>query len=306
MNLLRPGIVALAVGLVIRLAAGQAAPADTRAAAPAVTLVEKPWEKLSHKKLMEFGEKALGTDPHAWQHGETEHFVFHFHELSDAQKVGELAEAYYRQIQMDLGVTQDRLARKNHVFIYDDEDAWQQFVKIIRLDEWAMGVARRTELFLYSPRGRGFAIGSLGHEISHCIFYRFVSNPIPLWLNEGFAEFESGHAYAQFKGLDERRVRGWGGGAIFPLKRLLAATKYPKEEEIPLFYATSERLVRFLLTTQDRRKFLPFVQMVASGAKSEDALLFLYHDRFKSFTAFAEAFDKFNQPPADKYRRSQP
>ena len=303
MILLRLGIVALAVALVAHRAAGQTAPPAPRAAAPAVTLVEKPWEKLSHKKLMEFGEKALGADPHAWLHGETEHFVFHFHELADAQKVGELAEAYYRQIQIDLGVTQDRLARKNHVFIYDDEEAWQQFVKIIRLDEWAMGVARRTELFLYSPRGRGFAVGSLGHEITHCIFYRFESNPIPLWLNEGFAEFESGHAYAKFKGINERYVPGRGGGVRFPLQRLLTATKYPKEEEIPQFYATSERLVRFLLTTQDRKKFLPFVEMVAKGAKSEDALLFLYHDRFKSFAAFADAFDKFNQPPADKYRR---
>jgi hypothetical protein len=301
MTSLRFGIVALAVALALHRAAGQTTPAP--AAAPVVTLVEKPWEKISHKKLMEFGEKAIGSDPHTWQHGETEHFVFHFHELSDAQKVGELAEAYYRQVQQDLGVTQDRLARKNHVFIYDDEEAWQQFVKIIRLDEWAMGVARRTELFLYSPRGRGFAIGSLGHEITHCIFYRFVSNPIPLWLNEGFAEFESGHAYAKFKGINERYVVGRGGVATFPLKRLLAATKYPKEEEIPQFYATSERVVRFLLTTQDRKKFLPFVLMVASGAKSEDAVLFHYHDQFKNFAAFADAFDKFNQPPADKYRR---
>ncbi len=305
MSSLRFGFITLAVALVAHGAAGQTPPADARAAVPAVALVEKPWEKLSHKKLMEFGEKALGPDPHMWRHGETEHFVFHFHELSDAQKVGELAEAYYRQIQIDLGVNQDRLARKNHVFIYDDEEAWQQFVKVIRLDEWAMGVARRTELFLYSPRGRGFATGSLGHEIAHCIFYRFVSNPIPLWLNEGFAEFERGHAYAKFKGLDERRVAG-GSHAGFPLKRLFAATKYPKEEEVSSFYATSERVVRFLLTTQDRRKFLPFVQMVAGGAKSEDALLFLYHDTFKSFSVFAEAFDRFNHPPVDKYGRPLP
>jgi len=69
------------------------------------------------------------------------------------------------------------------------------------------------------------------------------------------------------------------------------------------FYAASERLVRFLLTQQDRRRFLPFVQMVASGAKSEDALLFIYHDQFKSFAEFAAAFEKFNQPPA---KRNEP
>lgn len=291
MILLRLGIVLLAVALTAPRAAGQTPAA--RAAAPAVKLVEKPWEKLSSKKLMEFGEKALGGEPQAWKHGETEHFVFHFQELADAQQVGELAEAYYRQIQADLGVTQDRLTRKNHVFIFNDGDKWQQFVQIVRIGEWAMGVARRTELFLFSPKGSRFATGALGHEITHCIFYRFVPNPVPLWLNEGFAEFESIHAYAKFRGLDETR---YGSRPIlYPLKPLLAATRYPKEE-VWKFYAASERLVRFLLTRQDRRKFLPFVQMVASGAKTEDALLFIYHDSFKTFAEFAAAFEKFNQP----------
>lgn len=294
MILLRLGIVTLAVVLVPLRAASQAP-------APRGSLVEKPWEKLSHKKLMEFGEKALGADPQKWKHGETEHFVFHFQELADAQMVGELAEAYYRQIQSDLGVTQDRLARKNHVFIFNDKDEWQKFVKIVRIGEWAMGVARRTELFLFSPQGSRFAAGALGHEITHCIFYRFVPNPVPLWLNEGFAEFESLHAYAKFRGLDETRYDN-RRPVHYPLKQLLAATKYPKEK-VSKFYAASERLVRFLLTQQDRRKFLPFVQMVASGAKSEDALLFIYHDQFKTFAAFADAFEKFNQPPA---KRNEP
>jgi hypothetical protein len=287
MVLVRLGIVVLVVALVPLRTAGQAP-------APRGMLVEKPWEKLSHRRLMECGEKALGGDPHKWKHGETEHFVFHFQELADAQQVGELAEAYYRQVQSDLGVTQDRLTRKNHVFIFNDRDEWQSFFKRARLDDGAMGIASRTELFLLNPAGSRFATGMLGHEITHCIFYRFVSNPVPLWLNEGFAEFESVHAYAKFRGLDETRY-GSRRPVHYPLKQLLSATKYPKEE-VSKFYAASERLVRFLLTEQDRRKFLPFVQMVASGAKSEDALLFIYHDQFKSFAAFADAFEKFNQP----------
>ncbi|MCX6897473.1 MAG: hypothetical protein NT105_02125 [Verrucomicrobia bacterium] len=294
MILFRLAIAALVVVLGLHQAAGQTP-------APRGTLVEKPWEKLSNKKLMEFGEKALGANPQAWKHGETEHFVFHFQELADAQKVGEFAEAYYRQIQKDLGVTQDRLTRKNHVFIFNDGEEWQKFVKIVRIGEWAMGVARRTELFLFSPQGSRFATGAIGHEITHCIFYRFVPNPVPLWLNEGFAEFESTHAYAKFRDLDETRYGG-RRPVHYPLKQLLAATKYPKED-VSKFYAASERLVRFLLMEQDRRRFLPFVQMVASGAKSEDALLFIYHDQFKTFAAFADAFEKFNQPPA---RQNEP
>ena len=91
---LRLVIMAMAVAFIPLRAAGQTSSPAPRAAAPGLMLAEKSWEKLSNKKLMEFGEKALGADPHRWKHGETEHFVFHFQELADAQTVGELAEAY--------------------------------------------------------------------------------------------------------------------------------------------------------------------------------------------------------------------
>lgn len=266
-------------------------------AALPVTLVEKPWGKLSYKKLMQYGEKALGAEPDAWRHAETEHFVFHYRELENAQKVGQMAEAYYRQIKTDLGVTQDRFIRKNHVFIFEDDAAWKQFIAQINTEGWASGFACRTELFLFCPKAGRVSVGSLGHEIAHCIFYRFVPKPVPLWLNEGFAEYESSHAYAQIQGMEDRRFPGAGPGARFPLAELLRATKYPKER-VGEFYRASERLVRFLLTELDRKKFLPLVQMIADGTRSEDALVFIYNDRFKSLAALEAEFAKFNEAPA--------
>jgi hypothetical protein len=266
------------------------------AGVPAVEFVQKSWDRLSHKKLLEYGQKVFVPDPYAWQHGETEHFVYHYHELENAQKVGQFAEACYRQIKSDLGIAQDRFQRKNHVFIFNEEAAWKQFASQIKIEGRVSGFASRTELFLFNPKGSRFAAGLLLHEMTHCIFYRFVPNPVPLWLNEGFAEYESSHAYAQIKGLDDRRFPGWGPGSRYPLPELLRATKYPKER-VGEFYWASERLVRFLLTKQDPRRFLPLVQMIAEGRKSEDALLFIYNDQFKSLAALAEAFAKFNEPP---------
>ena len=293
----RVGIAALAFALAAQRSGAQTlpTPAAPGVAGPPVAFVQKSWDKLSHKKLLEYGQKVFVPDPYAWQHAETEHFVFHYHELENAQKVGQFAEAYYQQIKGDLGILQDRLQRKNHAFIFNDEAAWKQFTAQIKIEGWASGFASRTELFLFNPKGARFAIGSLGHEITHCIFYRFVSNPVPLWLNEGFAEYESSHAYAQIKGLDDRRFPGYGPGSHYPLPELLRATKYPKER-VGEFYGASERLVRFLLTKQDRRRFLPLVQMIADGRKSEDALLFIYNDQFKSLAALADAFTKFNEP----------
>ncbi|MCX7824925.1 MAG: hypothetical protein N2689_05145 [Verrucomicrobiae bacterium] len=254
--------------------------------------MEKPWEKLLHKKLSDYGNLALGSGTKAWRHAETEHFGFHFHDAGDAQKVVRLAEYFYEQIKSDLGVTQDRFIRKNHVFIFADEAAWKKFLGDGRFDGWATGFAVRSELFLFNPPGRGFVTYLLAHEMTHCIFYRFVPRPIPLWLNEGFADFEAMRVIARSKGLDERRVVGWGK-VDYPLKELVRATKYPKDKK-GQFYAASERLVRFLITQHDRSKFLPLVNMLADGAKFEDAVLFIHHDKYKTFAAFEEAHRKFD------------
>jgi hypothetical protein len=294
MGLLRFAVVAMLLAFLAPQADAQAPP---KPVAPAVALVEKPWGRLSYKKLMQYGEKALGPDPDAWRHAETGHFVFHYREMENAQKVGQMAEAYYEQIKRDLGVTQDRFVRKNHVFLFDDEAAWKRFTAQINMEGWASAFASRTELFLFSPKAGRVPAGSLGHEIAHCIFYRFVPKPVPLWLNEGFAEYESGHACAQIQGTDDRRSPGGGRGARFPLPELLRATKYPKER-VGEFYRTSERLVRFLLTKLDPKKFLPLVQMIADGTRSEDALVFIHNDRFKSLAALEAEFAKFNEPPA--------
>ena len=257
-----------------------------------VPVVEKPWEKLSHKKILEYGQKALGNDPKAWRHAETEHFVFHFHQLADAEKVGRLAEYVYQQVRSDLAIAQDRFVRKNHVFIFDKEADWKQFLDAIKLHDWVAGLASRTELFLFNLEAKGIPAYTLAHETVHCIFYRFTPRAIPLWLNEGIADYEAMRVLARAKNMDETRIAG-RGKVDFPLKELVSATKYPKDK-VGQFYAASERLVRFLLTQHDRAKFMPMVNMLADGMRFEDALLFLHHDKYKTFAAFEEAYKKFD------------
>ena len=36
-----------------------------------------------------------------------------------------------------------------------------------------------------------FANNSLGHEIAHLVLFRAYEHPLPLWLEEGFAEYVS-------------------------------------------------------------------------------------------------------------------
>jgi hypothetical protein len=281
-----------------RLGAGKAAPAPpiTPALRGADTqLVEKPWEQISDQQLFEHGKTALGQNPSKWRHAETEHFVIHYHKRIDAQKVARQAEFYYEQVKKDLMVEKDRFDRKSHIFLFEKDEEWRQFVAEAKLMEWSAGVSYRSELYFLSRQGTGdFAAGTLAHEMTHCIFYRFVPKRIPMWLNEGFAEFESGNAYAKFKGIGGgNRGSGRRGAADFPLQKLLAATEYPKDrQEVHEFYRTSERLVRFLMTKLDRNRFVPLVMKLADGATLENAVLEIHPDKFKSFDEFVKRYEK--------------
>ena len=278
-----------------RLSAGKAAPALPGARGADVPFVEKPWEQITDKQLFEHGKIALGENPSKWHHAETEHFVVHFHKRIDAQKVVRQAEFYYEQVKKDLQVEKDRFDRKSHVFLFEKDSEWHQFVADAKLMEWSAGVSSRSELYFLSRQGAGdFAAGTLAHEMTHCIFYRFVPRRIPMWLNEGFAEFESGNAYAKFKGIGGgNRGSGRGGAAGYPLQKLLAATEYPTEQAaIHEFYRTSERLVRFLVTKLDRNRFVPLVMKLADGVSLEKAVLEIYPDKFKSFDEFVKRYEK--------------
>ena len=278
-----------------RLNAGKAAPAAPAGRPADMQLVEKPWEQITDKQLFEPGKIALGENPSKWHHAETEHFVIHFHKRIDAQKVARQAEFYYEQVKRDLMADKDRFDRKNHVFLFEKEEEWHQFVADAKFMDWAAGVSSRSELYFLSRQGAGdFAAGTLAHETTHCVFFRFVPRRIPMWLNEGFAEFESGNAYAKFKGIGGgNRGSGRGGASGFPLQKLLASTEYPKEtEEVHEFYRTSERLVRFLVTKLDRNRFVPLVLKLADGVPLDKALLEIYPDRFKTFDEFVKRYEK--------------
>jgi len=278
-----------------RLSMGKAAPNAPVARGADVQLVEKPWEQITDQQLFDPGKIALGQNPSKWHHAETAHFVIHFHKRIDAQKVARQAEFYYEQVKKDLQVEKDRFDRKSHIFLFEKEEEWHQFVADAKFMEWAAGVSSRSELYFLSRKGSGdFAAGTLAHEMTHCIFYRFVPRRIPMWLNEGFAEFESGNAYAKFKGIGGgNRGSGRGGAAGYPLQKLLAAKEYPKDRnDVHEFYRTSERLVRFLITKLDRNRFVPLVMKIADGASLESAVLEIHADKFKTFDEFVKRYEK--------------
>lgn len=232
---------------------------------------EKPWEKLSSREISDWGTLALGITPGKWQHGETEHFIIHFTRSGD--KVARRSELFYQEIRTFFGNRPDRLPQvRSHVFAFSEADDWGKFAG--KIDQsWAVGVTRGKEFFYHfgeeARHGPGKAKVT-AHEMTHLMFNRFFSGRLPLWLNEGIAEYfgqRSTSTVAEFR-------RQMGAAPPFPLPELFAAAAYPKERErIPAFYAEAAIVVDFLTKTQDRQVLLPkFVEALLKGEDLDSAL----------------------------------
>ncbi len=225
---------------------------------------------------------ALLEDPaYRWQRLQTEHFTVHHDQKMFAAKVARMGERFYEMISADLPNLQDRLApARSFIFVFRDPDAWRRIVADTPgMDPWAASFVRGQAMYLHET---GAAVSdkmdTLAHEMTHLVFNRFLAVRLPLWLNEGLAEYYGEFAYRDAKGMGHgkrsafRALRDWT-----PLAELLAATAYPAEPDAASrFYATSKHLVGYLLLRQPHDKWADFFSRLLAGESARAALLETY------------------------------
>jgi hypothetical protein len=190
------------------------------------------------------------------------------------------------------GVTDDSWKKKAHIFIFENEAEWKSYSA--KYGNGIEGTAFTTgwELFLYrdpyylSPRV------TLAHEITHVILFRFLKGPIPLSLNEGFAEFMSYKALAMQEGrgdLEMRALQLMAPDEYIPVFQMADMKDYPRDK-VKAFYKESELLARYLILNWKGGKFYEFLQALSKGKPMKKALAEVYdfepapfEDDFKAF-----------------------
>ncbi|HET7107966.1 MAG TPA: hypothetical protein VFI38_14235 [Candidatus Acidoferrum sp.] len=149
--------------------------------------------------------------------------------------------------------------------------SWEKQFALVRMDTWNQG----TERIVY-------------HEYTHMIT-ALNSRWLPVWLNEGMAEF---YAYTRFEenktliGAPTERFRALRERPWIPIETLISVNQrspyYHDEDKVQMFYAESWALVHYCL----------FGPNMESGKKLDE-----YYHRMQSGTeqkqAFQEAFGSF-------------
>ena len=277
------------------------APACAEEAASLGAMPEIAFENLSDRMLTTLGKKALQVRPADWKHGETEHFVYHFFDRPTASAVSVEAEFSYRVIATELGRDTSTWERKCHLFIFDNANDWKAFQKFGGLDPWTGGIHGEGALFILRSAGPRTENHTLPHEITHLVLFRFFGPGIPLWLNEGFAEYAASRCRASFsraRGFNARpRALPVDAARYIPVAELISATDYPGEvEQVAAFYEESQKLVRFL-TASDRKGFIAFLDAMGKGALFETAARTHFGNRFLNLDAVEHEFKSYAITP---------
>jgi hypothetical protein len=260
-------------------------------------LTEIPRAQLSDRSFRPLGQAALGIRAAEWKHAETANFIYHFFHSYAVGPVSVEAEFYYRVIAQELGKDTARWERKSHIFVFESAEDWALFQKRGALDPWTGGIHAGGELFLRRDPQFRFKGNTLGHEIAHLVVDRFFGANVPLWLNEGYAEYVSMRCYAAFQRARNYRARPVSAAVqaerFIPLAELTTAVTYPVEvEQVHAFYAESERLTRFL-SAADKPGFGVLFEALAKGARFETALARGFAGRFQGLDALEREFKSY-------------
>lgn len=287
----------MALSLLLRIVAFGIVVASLRAPLAAQApagLQEVAFSQLTDRALAPLGQAALGIRARDWKHAETANFVYHYFQSFVAAPVSVEAEFYYRLIAQELGKETARWERKSHIFIFETAADWTEFQQRGALDPWTGGIHARGELFIRRDPAFRFKGNTLGHEVAHLVVDRFFGANVPLWLNEGYAEYVSMRCYAAFQRARNYRARPISlavePGQFIPLRELTTAMAYPRDpQQVGAFYSESERLVRFL-SAADKAGFGAMFEALAQGARFETALAKGFSRRFPSLDALEREF----------------
>jgi hypothetical protein len=141
--------------------------------------------------------------------------------------------------------------------------------------EYAEGVAySRLGLVLLTAQpehsGEDFdLLTTFRHELAHVALYDALAHhSIPLWFNEGLAiHLSRENAFARSQALWSATL----SGNLLPLSQI--DQRFPRDiVGVPLAYAESADVVRFLLRTQDQERFRLLIKRVGRGQGFESAL----------------------------------
>ena len=237
--------------------------------------------------------RAAGPEP--WKTIPSTHFIVMYSDDETlAQTVSERAESYYSIIASDLGYTRYQnfwlWDNRVKILIYPTANA---FTTACNAPSWAVGRANYNahEIASFRQSGEQFLSVLLPHEMAHLILADFIGQAhVPLWLTEGFAEWEQ--SKQRSSPPPPLLVRQ------FSLKDLVVMDIRTESDtaRVSLFYTQCASVVGFLIKTYGGESFGAFCRGLRDGKTCEAALAAAYPGEITSLDSLEQKWRKSTFP----------
>jgi hypothetical protein len=234
------------------------------------TLIEQTKELISQGRTTRSNEANLLLKNYEWKHRKSEHFLVFYQDSALGRVITEKAEFFFNKVASDLGALKDisdALEKRIDIYVVDTKEAWDFVLQGKYLPDTPNGFSKiyKKEIFIYVSNDYDVEF-ALPHELSHIILRTYVNVrynkdvAIPLWLYEGFANFQGNVINLSVsEQLLQRSIRI---NNHISLKELLTINNYPRSmDKKTLFYAQSTKLIQYIYLNFGRTKFLEFIDV---------------------------------------------
>ena len=252
---------------------------------------------LAFALLLSVASATRAADSQAWETIRGKHFIVYYQgSKSFAKKVAREAERHYERISRELGFT-----KRDRFWLWDDRVKLYihpdraSFMRSTGAPAWAAGKASHegNEIITYETSPTFFA-QVLPHEMTHLIFRDFIGfkgDKVPMWLNEGIAQWEEVDRRGRVR---RNAVRMYRRGRLVPLAEL-TRRDVRRVKDAPaafLFYTQSASLVGYLIEEHGSARFRTLCGHLRDGKSLEDALRFTYPERLRTIDHLEKAWRK--------------
>lgn len=278
--------------------------------------------------IMFLASACYGAD--SWREIKGEHFIVLYSQDNDSisssssveRFAGEVlhnAEKYYQRIASNLGYARTSefwtWDKRVKIHVHSGRDV---YLKSGNYPPWSEGIADYQKKAIISFAGsKGFMDSILPHEIAHLIFRDFIGIQanIPLWLDEGVAQWAEEQKQSQIKSLvklmyqrdslltledmmklDIRLITQKNNVYIRPSitrtgdKGVLFLTG---DALVNSYYIQAASLVSFMIDKYGSLSFSEFCRALRDGKSVEDALKSVYYSHIRDLGEFESAWRKY-------------
>ena len=232
-----------------------------------------------------------------WNEVKGDHFIVYYKaDENFAKEVERNAEIYYNRIAADLGYPRYsnfwQWENRVKIYIHASED---EFQKMTGQPGWSHGMASYTKKEIHSFHSEeNFMQTLLPHEITHLVFRDFVGieGEIPLWLDEGVAEWEEPEKRAIAKEVMKEFLKEERKFRLHDLTQI-DIRNVKIELAVKLFYVQSVSVVDFLISKYGADDFIAFCRQLRDEKTLDEALQFTYPDTVRNLNELEEQWLKY-------------